>query len=100
MWLKMSERVLRKKHILRLIDTLSEIRAKSMVALNLSTDALRLVQDNAEWITEEPTFVCSQGHQIRAKDLTVHSDKWTVEGVSKFRCPICKSKTQWKKRGY
>lgn len=39
--------------------------------------------------------ICSKGHRIPLSDLTVHPESWNLTDIQRFRCPICKTKTEW-----
>jgi len=49
-------------------------------------------------MTWNKIFVCSEGHEYRASELSAHSQDWNLEEISKMRCPDCHSATTWKEK--
>lgn len=39
---------------------------------------------------------CSQGHIIKASELTTRWDRMTLADYAKVPCPICRQMTEWK----
>ncbi len=40
-------------------------------------------------------YVCSEGHEYKAKELSAHEIHWNLAEISQFRCPDCHRAIVW-----